>query len=70
LDPSLKVDATSLLYLGRRRMLNWQWVLIEEGTKILYTHCFLFALGSIHLFDKKRDDTYTNFGSYIHALVV
>jgi hypothetical protein len=56
--------------LGRRRMLNWQWVLIEEGTKILYTHFFLFALGSIHLFEKERDDAYTSFGSYIDALVV
>ncbi len=51
-------------------MLNWQWVLIEEGTKILYTHFFLFALGSIHLFEKERDDADTSFGSYIHALVV
>jgi hypothetical protein len=50
-------------------MLNRQWVLIEEGIKILYIHFFLFALGSIHIFKKERDDAYTSFGSYIHAFV-
>jgi hypothetical protein len=50
----------------RRRMLNWQWVLIEEGTK----YYILIVSYSIHLFDKERDDAYTSFGSYIHALVV